>query len=139
MRYQLLSCPGRARTTSPAQEIPTFRVPPLNPQCDAWCEFPVADRPNAVRQFLDAAAADASLIRAPWLLLIETDYVWMSPLQGVPLAEGPAPGWAFPYGYIVPTYPGRAVTPAASLHLSRSTFEYPFPAPSTAPTAARQI
>jgi hydroxyproline O-arabinosyltransferase len=88
------------------QEIPSFRVDPLTPKCDTWCEFPVADRPNAVRQFLDAAAKDPSLIQAPWVLMIETDYVWMNPLQGVPLAESSLPGWGFPYGYIVPTYPG---------------------------------
>jgi hydroxyproline O-arabinosyltransferase len=88
------------------QEIPTHRVKPLTPQCDTWCEFPVADRPNAVRQFFDAADKDPSLIQAPWILMIETDYVWMSPLQGVPLAESSLPGWGFPYGYIVPTYPG---------------------------------
>lgn len=42
--------------------------PPPHPrlkhaECDAWCEYPVADRPNAVRQFLDAAKKDPSLIK----------------------------------------------------------------------------
>ena len=32
-------------------------------ECDGWCEYPVADRPNAVRQFLLAAKADPSLIK----------------------------------------------------------------------------
>jgi hypothetical protein len=89
------------------QEIPTFRAMPLTPKCDGWCEFPVADRPNAVKQFFAAAASDASLIKAPWILMLETDYVWMTPLQNVPRAETDAPGWFFPYGYIVPTHPGE--------------------------------
>lgn len=49
-------------------------VPPPPPAaCDALggCPFVQADRPNAVRQFLEAAGNDSSLIRAPWLLLIE--------------------------------------------------------------------
>jgi hypothetical protein len=86
--------------------VPTFRAAPLTPKCDHWCEFPVADRPNAVRQFLAAAHEDSSLLRAPWLLMIETDYVWMGPLLGVPRAESAAKSWAFPYGYIAPAHPG---------------------------------
>lgn len=89
------------------QEIPTYHVQPLHPECDNWCEFPVADRPNAVKQFLAAAATDTSLIKAPWILLIETDYVWMKPLQQIPAAESADPGLAFPYGYIQPAYPGK--------------------------------
>lgn len=34
------------------EEIPTFRANPLTPKCDIWCEFPVADRPDAVDQWL---------------------------------------------------------------------------------------
>ena len=37
--------------------------PCLIAECDGWCEYPVADRPNAVRQFLDAAKRDPSLIK----------------------------------------------------------------------------
>eukprot|EP00892_Ulva_mutabilis_P001996 jgi/Ulvmu1/11798/UM080_0009.1 len=88
------------------KEIPTHHVQPLHPRCDTWCEFPVADRPNAVKQFLAAAAEDRSLVKAPWILLIETDYVWMSPLQQIPMAESRDSGLAFPYGYIQPAYPG---------------------------------
>jgi hypothetical protein len=90
------------------QEIPTYHAQPLTPACDHWCPFPVADRPNAVRQFFEAAARDPSLIQAPWILLIETDYVWMKPLQNVPTAESSSPGWAFQYGYIMPTYPSTS-------------------------------
>lgn len=35
----------------------------LQPECDNWCAYPVSDRANAVRQFLEAARADASLIK----------------------------------------------------------------------------
>eukprot|EP00983_Pelagomonas_calceolata_P081152 1155446-Pelagomonas_calceolata.AAC.3 len=49
----------------------------------AWlpsCRFPVADRANAVRKWLTAAEANPSMIKAPWLLLLESDYVWIKPL-----------------------------------------------------------
>ncbi|CAD7702596.1 unnamed protein product [Ostreobium quekettii] len=62
-------------------EVPTVRVNPRDPACDLWCDFPVADRPGAVRQFLLAAKTDPALIKAPWLLLIETDYVWAKPIK----------------------------------------------------------
>ena len=32
-------------------------------ECDNWCDYPVADRPNAVRQFMEAAKADPSMIK----------------------------------------------------------------------------
>jgi hypothetical protein len=98
-RYSVSVCPILL------QEIPTYRAIPLTPKCDGWCEFPVADRPNAVRQFFAAAEADVRMIKAPWILMIETDYVWMGPLQNVPRAESDSKGWAFPYGYIIPTHP----------------------------------
>jgi hypothetical protein len=61
-------------------QIPTFRANPLQPECDKWCWFPVADRANAVQQWIDAAHKDHSLVKAPWLLLLETDYVWIKPI-----------------------------------------------------------
>jgi hypothetical protein len=64
----------------------------------------VADRPNAIRQFLDAAVADPSMIKAPWLYMIETDFVFVGPFS-MPPAESSAKSVAFPYGYIQPTYP----------------------------------
>lgn len=43
--------------------------------------------------------------QAPWLLMIETDYVWMRPLQA-PAAEDPTSRpMAYPFNYIVPTAP----------------------------------
>lgn len=86
-------------------EVPTWRANPLHPECDTWCEFPVADRPNAVQQWINAAKKDPTMIKAPWLLMIETDYVWMKP-PVAPAAEGSARSLGFPFGYIQPTSPG---------------------------------
>eukprot|EP00798_Chlamydomonas_sp_ICE-L_P009118 gene9118-16240_t len=34
------------------EEVPTFHVwDVLKPQCDGWCDYPVANRPNAIAQF----------------------------------------------------------------------------------------
>lgn len=82
-------------------EVPTFRADPLTPQCDNWCEFPVSDRPNAVAQFFKAVSRDPGMIKAPWLLMLEGDYVWMKPLQA-PRAETATSSWAYPYSYIAP-------------------------------------
>lgn len=65
-------------------QIPTFRVNPLQPKCDTWCEFPVADRPNAIVQWINATKYDASLIQGAWILMLESDYVWMKPLKVSP-------------------------------------------------------
>ena len=44
-------------------------------------------------------------MQAPWLLMIETDYVWMKPLQA-PLAEDrTVTSLAFPFEYIIPGEP----------------------------------
>lgn len=43
--------------------IETFHATPLQPECDGWCEYPVSDRANAVRQFFDAAETNKSMIR----------------------------------------------------------------------------
>ncbi|GMH39670.1 hypothetical protein BSKO_07568 [Bryopsis sp. KO-2023] len=85
------------------KEVPTFRAEPHDPKCDIWCEFPVADRPGAVRQFLEAAARTPSLIKAPWLLLIESDYVWKKPVVA-PMADSSAKAQAFPFSYIPPAH-----------------------------------
>jgi hypothetical protein len=62
-------------------QFPTFRAYPLQPSCDTWCEFPVKDRANAVVQWLMAAEQHPQLIQGAWLLLLESDYVWMKPLE----------------------------------------------------------
>lgn len=84
-------------------EIPTFHATPLQPKCDGWCEYPVSDRPNAVRQFFDAAAKDPSMIKGEWIYMIESDYVFMKPL--VPpgdASDKSHKSWAFPFSYINP-------------------------------------
>ena len=50
-------------------EVPSWRAAPLHDECDTWCEFPVADRANAVQQWIDAARQDPGLIKA-WPLAI---------------------------------------------------------------------
>lgn len=89
-------------------EIPTFRADPKTPKCDEWCEYPVADRPNAVRQFFDAAMKNTNMIKAPWLYMIETDYVWIQPLQAPQAEEMSAKALLFPFHYISPTHPNAA-------------------------------
>ena len=66
----LLACAYRAATipqhlaqADNCWQVPSWRADPLTPACDQWCEFPVSDRPNAVKQFLHAAKADPTLIK----------------------------------------------------------------------------
>mmetsp|Transcript_5534 Transcript_5534/g.20170 ORF Transcript_5534/g.20170 Transcript_5534/m.20170 type:complete len:517 (-) Transcript_5534:1235-2785(-) len=81
-------------------EIPTVRVDSQTPKCDNWCEFPVNDRPNAIWQWLQTD--DSKL--GEWLLMIETDYVFMKPLH-VPTPEelSGADAISFQFGYINPS------------------------------------
>ena len=44
-------------------------------------------------------------MQAPWLLLVETDYVWMKPLQAPPAQVPSSRGMAYPFNYIVPQAP----------------------------------
>ncbi len=44
-------------------------------------------------------------MQAPWLLLIETDYVWMKPLQAPPAHDPRSKGMIYPFNYIVPQAP----------------------------------
>ncbi len=80
-------------------EVPTVRVDSLHAACDKWCEFPVADRPNAVTAWLQSA--DSKL--GEWLFMIETDYVWMRAVPAPPTGAKPI---AFHFHYINPQYPG---------------------------------
>ena len=94
-------------------EIPTFRATPLTPACDAWCEHPAGDRPGAVRQFFDAARVEADLLAAPWVYLIEPDYLFVKPII-LPLAETTGPSLGFPLPYLDP-----AARPDLAPHLVR--------------------
>ena len=50
--------------------------------------------------------SDALLhMQAPWLLLIETDYVWMKPIQAPPAHDPRSKGMIYPFNYIVPQAP----------------------------------
>ena len=76
-------------------EVPTVRVDSLHAACDKWCEFPVADRPNAVAAWLKT---DDSRL-GDWIFMIETDYVWMrAPPPPAPTAKPQA----FHFHYINP-------------------------------------
>ena len=33
-------------------EVPTSRFAPLQPDCDLWCQYPVADRSKALLQWI---------------------------------------------------------------------------------------
>ncbi|GAX80911.1 hypothetical protein CEUSTIGMA_g8346.t1 [Chlamydomonas eustigma] len=90
-------------------EIPTFHAKPLHPECDVWCDFPVADRPNAVAQWVDSVKADPSKLLGAWVLLTECDYVWIKPMP-VPgdAISSDVPGWQFHFGYIIAQHPDCA-------------------------------
>lgn len=59
--------PERPSSITRAQ-IPTFHAIPLHPECDKWCDFPVADRPNAVAQWVSYVKANPSEIKV-WALM----------------------------------------------------------------------
>lgn len=87
-------------------EIPTFHAIPLHPECDVWCDFPVADRPNAVAQWISAVKKDPSLVQGAWVAILECDYVWMKPLQAPGDAyNSDVPGLQFHFGYIMAQHP----------------------------------
>ena len=91
-------------------EVPTVRVDSLHAECDRWCEFPVADRPDAIKKWL--ATPDSR--RGEWILMIEMDYVWK---KAVPMPPPGSPAVAFHFHYINPNYPSlpdvmRSLMPA---------------------------
>ncbi len=46
--------------------------------------------------------------QAPWLLLLETDYVWVKPLPDPGNAyDRSVPGWSFAFDYIIPSIPRK--------------------------------
>jgi len=73
-------------------------------------KLPAAPRLYTHRQRIISSASDTlntdSVIplQAPWVLMIETDYVWMKP-PAAPRAESGARSLGFPFGYIQPTSP----------------------------------
>ena len=118
-------------------EVPTHRVAPATPACDGWCEFPVADRPPAVRAFFDAVRAGGARLDGGWVFLAETDYVFIAPLT----PPGPStthPGTLFPFGYIDPGHPDAAPHVARLLPAGVPPSSVPGtgPAPALLPVAA---
>eukprot|EP00197_Chlamydomonas_leiostraca_P008698 CAMPEP_0202860356 /NCGR_PEP_ID=MMETSP1391-20130828/2094_1 /ASSEMBLY_ACC=CAM_ASM_000867 /TAXON_ID=1034604 /ORGANISM="Chlamydomonas leiostraca, Strain SAG 11-49" /LENGTH=430 /DNA_ID=CAMNT_0049539511 /DNA_START=142 /DNA_END=1434 /DNA_ORIENTATION=+ len=85
-------------------EIPTFRATPLHPECDTYCDFPVADRPNAVMQWIRAVEQEPRLLKGAWVLILECDYVWMKPMQA-PNAASSAPAMQYHFDYIQVEHP----------------------------------
>ena len=79
-------------------EIPTMRFEPLQPDCDVWCSYPVADRADAIQRWLDTDDAK----RYEYVLVGETDYIFMRPLTVHNLP--PATSLGFPFTYIVPAH-----------------------------------
>ncbi|KAL4424219.1 hypothetical protein ABPG75_001520 [Micractinium tetrahymenae] len=91
--------------------VPTWRVPPVRPECGGGevgrpCKYVVVERPTAVRKFLAAARKQPSLIKAPWMYLIETDFVFVKPIQAPGPAESAVRSLFFLYSYIAPQSPG---------------------------------
>lgn len=73
-------------------EIPTVRVGSSQPKCDTRCEFPVAERPAAIRMWLESEDS----WRGERILLAEPDCVWARPLK-LPAPASPAIGFHFHY------------------------------------------
>ena len=63
------------------------------------------------------------MIKAPWILMIETDYVWHKPVQA-PRADSDALPIAFPFGYIQPTAPCTAHTPSHTNYKQRTKYHH---------------
>ena len=86
------------------KEVPTQRFYPLQPDCDVWCQYPVADRSKALLEWLDTPDSK----RYEHVMIIETDYVFIAqPKLAPPLLPAPGHALSFPFGYIVPTWPAR--------------------------------
>eukprot|EP00245_Coleochaete_scutata_P006796 TRINITY_DN21580_c0_g1_i1.p1 TRINITY_DN21580_c0_g1~~TRINITY_DN21580_c0_g1_i1.p1 ORF type:complete len:801 (+),score=219.38 TRINITY_DN21580_c0_g1_i1:188-2590(+) len=77
-------------------EMHTIRVDPLDPKCDDWCDYPVASRPDAIQHWLDSGD-----VKAEWILMIETDYLFVKPIT-IPASKR---ALGFPFSYIVPSDP----------------------------------
>ena len=63
------------------KEVPTVRVDSLHPSCDKWCAFPVHDRPDAIKKWLQSEDAKRGGEKNKFVLMIETDYVFKRPMQ----------------------------------------------------------
>ena len=92
------------------EEVPTFHAwDVLKPACDGWCDYPVANRPNAILQYFDAVAKNKSMINGAWILMAECDYVFMVPVR-IPgdANDKSVPGHQYWFDYIIPSHPDAA-------------------------------
>ncbi|KAL4517798.1 hypothetical protein Ndes2526B_g02196 [Nannochloris sp. 'desiccata'] len=121
----------RVKTDALMKEIPTFHAKPLQPECDVWCDFPPASRPDAVRQFFDAAKKRPSMIKAPWVFMTECDYVWIKPVTAPRAEDMASKSIAFLFTYIQPTNPG-IIDVIERLHPGRPSSEIPPTGPAPA-------
>ena len=91
-------------------EIPSvFTVELSKEVLDAHFSFGVLNRPNSVRQLLGSAEMRAAL-KSPFVLLCETDHVFMRPLPNFATHTSPA-AWVFGYMHANP-----AQTPTIQKH-----------------------
>ncbi len=78
-------------------EIPTMRFNPVQSKCDGWCDYPVADRSQAVTQWLETADSE----RCSHVVMVETDHIIVkTPSPSILLPQGEAMGFRF--GYMSP-------------------------------------
>ena len=90
----------RGRDDELMREVPTMRFDPNQAKCDAWCDYPVADRSLAMAQW--SKTTDAN--RCSHVMMVETDYVYVkSPPASILKPRGSAVG--FEYTYIGPKQP----------------------------------
>jgi len=105
-------------------EVPTVRVDSLHEACDRWCEFPVADRPHALADWLKSEDSK----RGEWIFMVETDYVWMRPLSR-PQPEPGKKAISFLFHYIQPTYVKDNMNKLAGATIDANTIPRSGPAP----------
>ena len=78
------------------KEIPTLFTTQLSREViDSHFGFGVLNRPNSVRQLLASSEMRSQLV-APYVLLLETDHVFMKPLPNLATPERPV-AWDFGY------------------------------------------
>jgi len=75
-------------------EIPTMRFEPVQAHCDTWCDYPVADRSDAIARWSQTADSE----RCSHIVMLETDHVIVkSPPESILLPPGQAYGFEFTY------------------------------------------
>lgn len=87
-----------------ADEVPTFRAEPLQPECDDWCPYPVSDRANAVAQYWAYADEHNIMKDIDWVYMIESDYIFVKPLLPPSIKLDRSKGYGFYFLYIQPFF-----------------------------------